>query len=83
MMVVMRMTSKIPILAMVMMVMMMMSRRMALIVVVVEMMVLTTTRIMTMTMKGGGEYKIETGSQGILLRDTTNFSPPSPSSRKR
>ena len=82
MMVVMRMTSKIPILAMVMMVMMM-SSRMVLTVVVVEMMVLTMTRIMTMTMKGGGEYKIETGFQGILLRDTTNFSPPLPSSRKR
>ena len=73
------MTFKIPTLAMVMLVMMVMSRRMVLIMVVV----LTTTRIMTMTMKGGGEYKIETGSQGILLRDTTNFSPPSPSSRKR
>ena len=29
---------------------------------------------MTMTMKGGGEYKSETGSQGILLRDTTTSS---------
>ena len=67
----MRMTFKIPTLAMVMMVMMVMSRRMVLIMVMVEMMVLTTTRIMTMTMKGGGEYKSETGSQGILLREPT------------
>ena len=37
-------------------------------------MIMMMTKIMTMTMKGGGEYKSETGSQGILLRDTTTSS---------